>query len=83
MSTFPNQSEDCSRSRRTWRVGRELPDVVLLQHCLGLSAVDGVELVAGVLPRHDEDAVRAARVVLQEGGAVIYLQPTAGFRFRA
>ena len=55
------------------RTGRELPDVVALQHCLGLGAVDGVELVRGVLPRHYEDAVRAARVLLHEGRAVVHL----------
>ena len=50
-----------------------LADHVLSQHRLGLGAVDGVELLCGVLATHHENGLRPSWVLLQELGAVIHL----------
>ena len=59
---------------RTCCVSRQLANVVVFEHGLGLAAVDGVELVARVLARRQHDAVRAAGVRLQERRAVVHLR---------
>lgn len=53
--------------------GGQAADEVLQQLLLGLLGVDGIELLRSVRAGHQEDAVAAARVVLQEGRRVIHL----------
>ena len=63
------------RGRRRRRPARhQLPYVVLRQHGLCLGRVDRVELVRGICPRRDEDAVGASGVLVQVGGGVVHLQ---------